>query len=151
MTMESKGKIVEAIKAYAKTGEVAERTGKGDKAGEALEKAENFAAVAWGEKKWDAVIEYAEAYLSNRETPDAHFYLASALKEKGQAAKGLEHVDKAIELAGGKDDGKYFFTKAEIHEALGQKDEAINAYKKVTDAKYSGRAKYKVDQLSGSR
>lgn len=41
--------------------------------------------------------------------------------------------------------------KAEAHEQLGQNDEAIAAYQKVSDTKYSERAQYKIKELSGGK
>jgi len=148
--LEGKGDNVEAIKAYVKAAEMSEKGGKADKAGDLYSKAENFSALAWADKKWDDAITYAETFLALKETADAHYYLAQSLQEKGQNEQALEHANKALEMSGD-DKDKYYFTKAEIHEALGQTGEAVEAYKMVTGSKYGERAKYKVDQLSGGK
>lgn len=148
--LEGKGDNVEAIKAYVMAAEMSEKGGKADKAGDLINKAENFAAVAWGDKKWDDAISYAETFLALKETADAHYYMAQSLQEKGENQKALEHAEKALAMAGD-DKNKFYFTKAEIHEALGQTSEAVDAYKMVGGSKYGERAKYKVDQLSGGK
>ena len=122
---------------------------KEDKANDLSSKAENIVAVSWGKKEWDNTIAYASAFLEEKETPDVHYYLADALKAKGESTKALEHVAKSIELAGDADASKYHMLKAETHEKLGQKADAIAAYKLVKAAKYAERAKYKITELGG--
>ncbi|MCB0548354.1 MAG: hypothetical protein KDD19_12295 [Phaeodactylibacter sp.] len=141
----------EAVIAYIDAGDISIKSKKEDKAEQMYSKAENIIAVAWGDKKWDATSEYAMTFLEKRESPDVHYYLAYALKEKGSADKAVEHADKAIELAGEANASKYYMAKAESLEALGQADAAVEAYKMVNDAKYSERAKYKINELSGGK
>jgi tetratricopeptide (TPR) repeat protein len=150
-SLEDKGEVAEAIKAYINAGQVAEKGEKTKKnAGKYYGKAENIVAVTYGKKKWDDVITYAEAHLALRETNDVHYYMANALSEKGDNAKAKEHIAKAVENLEG-DASKYYFAKGEIHEKLGEKDEAIAAYKMVTAAEYKKRADYQVDKLSGGK
>lgn len=148
--LEDKGDVAESVKAYIKAGEVSEASKKADKAEAMYSKAENIVAVAWGEKKWDDTQAYATAFLETKASPEVHYYLASALKESGDAAKAVEHADKAIELAGG-DKSKYYMVKAESLEKLGQNDAAVAAYKQVSGSKYAERAQYKVKELSGGK
>lgn len=151
-TLEAQGNTVEAIKAYIKGGNVAEKTKNEDKAIPLFSKAENIVAVTWGKKEWDNTIEYAQALLdAERESAEVYYYLADALQAKGQSSEASEKVAKAIELAGDADASKYYFLKAEIHEKLGQSTEAVEAYKQVTDSNYSERAQYKVKELSGGK
>ena len=149
--LEDLDRTAESVAAYIDAGEVSLKAKKADKAEKMYSKAENIIAVAWGDKKWDATAEYAMAFLEKKENPEVHYYLAHAMKEKGNAEKALEHADKAIELANGSDASKYYMAKAESLEALGQSDAAVEAYKMVKDAKYSERAKYKVSELSGGK
>ncbi|MCB0593262.1 MAG: hypothetical protein H6557_27950 [Lewinellaceae bacterium] len=140
-----------AVKAYIDAGDVCLKSKKADKAEQMYSKAENIVAVTWGDKKWDATIEYAMAFLEKKESPEVHYYLAHALKEKGNAEKAVEHADKAIAMAGEGDASKYYMAKAESLEAMGKADAAVEAYKMVKDAKYSERAKYKINELGGGK
>ncbi|MCB9298690.1 MAG: hypothetical protein H6559_37075 [Lewinellaceae bacterium] len=149
--LEGLGKVTESVSAYIDAGDVCIKSKKADKAEKMYSKAENVVAVAWGDKKWDATSEYAMAYLEKRESPEVHYYLAYAEKEKGNAEKAVEHADKAIGLAGEGDASKYYMAKAESLEALGQAEAAVEAYKMVKDAKYNERAKYKINELSGGK
>lgn len=149
--LEGMDKTAESVSAYIEAGDVCAKSKKNDKAEKMYSKAENIVAVAWGDKKWDATGEYAMAFLEKKENADVHYYLAHALKEKGNAEKAVEHADKAIELAGEADASKYYMAKAESLEALGKADAAVEAYKKVVDAKYNERAKYKINELSGGK
>lgn len=148
-SLEGMNNTTEAVKAYIDAGDICLKAKKADKAEQMFSKAENIVAVAWGDKKWDATAEYAMAFLEKKESAEVHYYLAHALKEKGSAAKAVEHADKAIEMAGETDASKYYMAKAESLEALGKSEAAIEAYKMVNDAKYSERAKYKINELSG--
>ncbi|HMP24233.1 MAG TPA: tetratricopeptide repeat protein [Saprospiraceae bacterium] len=148
---EGKGDAVDAVKAYLAASVASEKGGKADRAEELYKKADNFAAVAWGKKQWDVAIACAQAFLEERESADAHYYLAQSLKAKGQNSEALTHAQKAAELTTDTDKDKYYFGLAEIHEALGQKSEAVAAYKMVKGATYGKRAEYKVSQLDGSK
>lgn len=151
-TLEAQGNTLEAVKAYITGGNVAVKTNKADKAAPLFSKAENIVAVTWGKKDWDNTIAYAQAIIeAEKESAEIYYYLADALQAKGQTSDAAEKVAKAIELAGEADTSKYYFLKAEIHEKQGQTAEAIDAYKKVKDAKYAERAKFKVDELGGGR
>ncbi|MCO6492108.1 MAG: tetratricopeptide repeat protein [Phaeodactylibacter sp.] len=149
--LEGLDQAAKSVSAYIDAGDVCLKSKKEDKAEKMYSKAENIVAIAWGDKKWEATIEYATAFLEKRESPEAHYYLAHALKEKGNAEKAVEHADKAIELAGEGDASKYYMAKAESLEALGQAEAAVEAYKMVKDAKYNERAKYKINELSGGK
>lgn len=151
-TLEAQGNTLEAVKAYIQGGNVAEKTKKADKAAPLFSKAENIVALTWADKDWDNTIAYAQAIIeAEKETAEVYYYLADALQAKGQAGDGADKVAKAIELAGDGDASKYYFLKAEIHEKQGQTADAIDAYKKVKDAKYAERAKFKVDELGGGK
>lgn len=150
-SLEDKGNIVEAIPAYIEAAQVAEKgTKTKEDAVELYGKAENIVAVTYGKKEWDNVIAYSNAFLELRETADVHYYLANALAAKGDQATAKTHIDKAIELAEG-DKSKYFFTKGEIHEKLGETADAVSAYKAVTASDYKKRADYQVGKLEGGK
>lgn len=114
-------------------------------------KAANFVAKAYSAKKYDDAIALADAHNALRaEADNVYYYLGASLLEKGDAAKAVAELDKAIELAGeeSEDLSKYFFKKGQSHEKLGQKSDAIAAYGKVTAAKYKKAADYQIDQLN---
>ncbi len=162
---EGKGASNEAVKAYLKAADMTRKVGEAsieagkeergqkliDRADKLVSKASNFAAKAYAEKEYEAAIETAQAFLDVKEDASAHFYLAMSLKSKGKASDAVEHINKAIETGDDADMGKYYFGKGEIHEALGQKSAAIEAYNMVKDAKYAERAKYNANKLEGGR
>ncbi len=153
--LEGKGEDVEAVKAYIAAAGMAKKAKKEERAKKYLAKADNFSAVSYGKKDYDKAIAAAQAFLEDNESADSHYYLAMSLKEKNESSKALEHIGKAIELAGAieeleaDDRDKFFFGKAEIHESLGQKSQAVSAYKMIKGSKYKELAQYKVDELSG--
>ncbi len=138
-----------SVKFYLLASQKAAAADKAERAEGYASKAQNIIAVSWGKKEWDKTIAYANSYLEEKETADVHYYLASSLKAKGDSEKALEHVAKSIELAGDADASKFYMLKAETHEKLGQKSDAVAAYKMVKDAKYAERAKYKIGELGG--
>lgn len=148
--LEGLNQNAEAVKAYLKAAEVSVLNKKEDKAEELNAKAENMVAVTFGDKKWEETINLAQAFLESKETADVHYYLALALKEKGNAGQAVEHGMKAVELASG-DKSKYLMGVAESYEALNQSDKAIEVYKQITDSKYAERAQYKIKELSGGK
>jgi tetratricopeptide (TPR) repeat protein len=148
---EGKGESAAAITAYLEAGNVAEKGGKADKATQYANKAANIVALKKGDKDWENTIICAKAYLEIQESAAVNYYLASALKETGEASKAVECIDKAIAGAAPEDAGKYLLLKAETHEALGQKNEAIRAYGQISDAKFKEHAQYRIKELSGSR
>lgn len=149
--LEDKGEKAASVKAYLTAAEMTKKAGKADRAEQLVSKAANFAAVAFGKKEYAEAIETAETYLAIDSTSsETHYYLSQSLLAKGQKEKALDHAVKSIELAGeASDKNKLYFGKAEAHEALGQKEKALEAYKMVSGDTYAERAKFKVDQLSG--
>lgn len=148
--LEGAGKEVDAVSAYLKAGEVSAKSNKPDKAEQMDKKAENMVALTFADKDWEKTAAMAESFLSMKETPDVHFYMSHALKNQGDTAKAIEHAQKAVEMAE-EDKGKYLMALAESYEAAGQTSEAVEAYKQVPSGKYSERAEYKVNELTGGR
>lgn len=146
--LEAKGEVVASVKAYLKAADMTRKAGRDERADKLVSKASNFAAVAWGKKDWDEAAAAAQAFIDVKENAESYYYMGLALKEKGKLSEALESVDKAIELAE-EDVDRIYYAKGEIHEALGQKSAAIEAYKMVKDAKYVERAKYQIEQLGG--
>ena len=147
---EKMGNDTAAVKAYILAADMTRKAKKEERADKLLSKAENFAAIAKSKKQWDKTIATAQAFLAEKESANAHYYLAEGLKGKKKNAEALEHISKAIEMESG-DKNKLIFSKAEILEGLGQKSKAVEAYKMVNGDKYGERAKYKATQLEGSK
>ncbi len=149
--LDDKGEIAKAVPAYLRAADVCGKSEKTKGKVEQLEsKASNILAVAYSDKKYAETIAAAEAYLEVKDAAEAHYYLAKALLDTGKPADGLTHADLALTMIPeGENESKYHLTKGEAHEALKQSAEAIDAYKKVTEAKYKEVAQYKIDQLEG--
>lgn len=148
MAMNDKGMDKEAMNAFILGSQVAEKGNKQDKATDMMDKATIFVSKAYTSNDWDKTIDLGNAYLEHGQSGDVHFYLARALKEKGDLTKALEHANQAVELTQGGEEGRNFFAQGEIYEAQGNTSEAIAAYKKVPGGTYGKLAKYKVENLA---
>lgn len=148
LSMNAKGNDTEAMNAYIEGSKMAEKSNKQDKAVEMMGKATIFVSKAYSSDDWDKTIELGNSYLTHGESPDVHYFLARALKQKNQLAKALEHANKAIELGEGGDEGRNYFAQGEVYEAMGNTAEASAAYKKVPSGTYSKMAKYKIEQMA---
>lgn len=149
--LEGMDKDKEAMEAYLTAANLAAEGGSSDQTDKIYTKAANFVAKAYGAKKYDDAIALADAHNQLKsDVHDVYYYLGSSLLEKGDAAKALAELDKAIEMAGeGNEElSKYFYKKGQCHEKLGQKENAIAAYGQVTDAKYKEAADYQITQLN---
>ncbi|MCB0688936.1 MAG: hypothetical protein KDC53_20500 [Saprospiraceae bacterium] len=145
--MDDQGLVADAVGAYIKAAEVATAGKKADRAEKYLSRAENMIAVSYGDKKYDDAVAAAEVYLANHESKDVSYYLAKSLVEKGMAGDAVAHAEKAKELGGSEDEGKYILGLAEVYEAAGNKVAAADAYSKVPKGKYYDHAQYKAGQL----
>ncbi len=145
--LDDEGKIGEAVEAYIKAAEVATATDKADRAEAYLSRAANMVAVSYGAKNYDDAIKGGEAYLAAHESADVSYYVAKSLVEKGMASDAVSHAEKALELGGDAEEGKYFLGLAEVYEAAGNKSAAASTYSKVPKGKYFDHAQYKAGQL----
>jgi tetratricopeptide (TPR) repeat protein len=154
--LDGKGDDMEAIKAYVGAAEVAAKSPKTkSKAEDYISAAETKIKNATIKKEYDESIALGKAYMEARGeevdtySPRFHYYFGSALKEKGEVSDALAHVDKAISAAAeDEDSSRYYLLKGECHQALGQKAEAIEAYKMVKSGDYKKVADYNIQQLS---
>lgn len=148
--LEAQGDNVEAVKMYVKAGDMATKAGDDEKSRSYYKKAATFVAKAAVEDQWDATVELATTFFNaGQKDADVYYYYGRAQSAKGNNAGALESVSKALELGESEESSKYYMLKGQVHAALGQKAEAIEAYGKVTDPKYAERAKYEIDQLEG--
>jgi tetratricopeptide (TPR) repeat protein len=154
--LDGKGDDMEAVKAYVGAAGVAAKSAKTkSKAEDYISAAETKIKNATIKKEYDESIALGKAYMEARgeevETysPRFHYYFGTALKEKGEVSDALAHADKAISALGEEDDSsRYYLLKGECHQALGQKAEAIDAYKMVKSGDYKKVADYNIQQLS---
>ncbi|GJM33054.1 MAG: hypothetical protein DHS20C18_20550 [Saprospiraceae bacterium] len=149
--LDDKGEIAKAVPAYLHAAEMCSKKEKTKGKVASLEsKASNILALAYSDKKYAEAIAASEAYLEVKDAAEAHYYLAKALLDTGKATDALTHADQAITMIPeGEDPSKYHMAKGEVHEALKQSDSAVEAYKKVSDAKYAKLAKYRIEQIGG--
>lgn len=150
-TLEGMDKDQDAMVAYLNAATLAEEGGKSDQTDKIFIKAANFVAKAYAAKKYDDAIALADAHNQLKgDVHDIYYYLGASLLEKGDAAKALAELGKAIEMAGeGNEElSKYYYKKGQCHEKLGQKSEAIAAYGAVSDPKYKEAADYQINQLN---
>lgn len=145
--LDDQGKTAEAIAAYIKAAEIATAGDKADRAEKYLGRCENMIAVSYGDKKYDDAVAAAEVFLASHESKEVSYYLAKSLVEKGMASDAVAHAEKAHELGGAEDEGKYIVGLAEVYEAAGNKVAAADAYSKVPQGKYYDHAQYKAGQL----
>lgn len=145
--LDDQGQVAKAVEGYIKAAEVATAGNKADRAEKYLSRAENMIAVSYGDKKYDEAILAAEVFLGNHESMEVSYYLAKSLVEKGKASDAVVHAEKAKDLGGDAEEGKYILALAEVYEALGNKDAAADAYSKVPKGKYYDHAQYKAGQL----
>jgi len=147
---EGQGKKVDAVKAYLAAAAKSTAEGKADKTAKREKKAATMVGKLFVSKDYDTAIAAGEAFLSMKDdAAEVQYYVARSYGEKGDAAKSLEHAEKAVTLAGGAGEDKYFYAQATQLEALGRKSDAVAAYKKITGDKYKKQATYKITELGG--
>ncbi|MEM0992987.1 MAG: tetratricopeptide repeat protein [Bacteroidota bacterium] len=102
-------------------------------------------------KKYDAIIEKAEAHPVALKNADVSYYVAKAYSSKKDYEKALMHAQAATAAApDGKDKGKFYMLEGEINTKLTKTGDAIAAYKKVeSGSKYADRAAYLIKELGG--
>ena len=147
---EAKDMEAEAVAAYITAGDVAIKSGKKDKAQPLYDKAANIVELVAASSDWDLTMACVSAFTDGgQEAAEVYYAAAKAYDGQGDAGAALEQIEKAIAAAGDEDASKFYFLKGECHGKLGQKTAAIEAYGKVTEAKYAERARYEIDQLNG--
>lgn len=146
--LDDKGDKVKAVGAYMAAAKVCDMSDKTKDKVESMEtKATNTVIRLFLDEQVDETLEAAEAYLAIKESPDVLTYKAKALAAKGNNDGALTAIGKAADMAdqaANKD--LVYFTKGEIHQALGQSSDAIASYK-MAGGKYADAAKYKITEL----
>lgn len=139
---------VEAVSAYLAAAAVCAKSEKTKDKVESMEtKATNTVIRLFLDGKMDETLAAGEAFLAVKESADVYCYQAKALLAKGKKDDAAGAADKAVALLAQDSNADLcYFTKGEVYEALGQKAEAVSAYK-MAGGKYADAAKYKVDEL----
>lgn len=148
MCVEKGGDKIATINAYIKAGDM--NAAKPDRAGKMYKKAQNTVGKLYTSKDYDTAIAGGQAFLAARpDNADVNYYVARAMIEKGDNEAALVHADNAVTLAtaAASIQDKFYIAKAKALENLKRMDEAIAAYKMVTDEKYLKQAKYKIETL----
>lgn len=146
--LDDKGEKVKAVGAYMMAAEVCNKSEKTKDKVESMEnKATNTVIRLFLDEKVDETLEAAEAYLAIKESPDVLTYKAKALSAKGDNAAALTAIEKAAGMADqASNKDLVYFTKGEVHQALGQNSEAIDSFK-MAGGKYADAAQYKITEL----
>ncbi len=140
-------KTTMAVESYMNAATVATEAGKADRAERYSSRAGNLVGLAYGDEKYDEAIEAGEKFLESTDDKDVRYYMAKCLIAKGQPSDALAHAEKALEMGGLEEEGKYQMIVAESYEAAGNNDAAAMAYSKVPAGKYAEVAKYKANDL----
>ncbi len=148
-SFDEQDQTAKAVEAYLNAAEIATTAGKADRAEKYTKRAGNIVGLAYGDKKYDDAIAAGELFVLAQDDADVRYYIAKSLAAKGKPSDALEHANKAKELGGMEDEGKYQMLVAETLEATGNKSAAASAYKNVpASGKYAKVAKYKADELA---
>jgi len=147
-THDEQDNVKEAVGSYIAAADIATSAGKADRAERYISRAGNIVGLTYGDKKYDDAIAAGELFLETQDDAGVRYYVAKALAAKGKPSDALDHANKAMELGGLEDEGKYQMLVAETLEATGNKSAAAAAYAKVPAGKYAKVAKYKADELT---
>lgn len=147
--LNAQGQSVEAVKTYFKSAELSEKAGKAKSAEKTIKSALVVVNKLYSAKKYDKTIEAGTVFLENKESHKVYYYVAKSYEKKKDNKNALEHINKAVELAGDQISDKYYWAQGNMAEKAGQKDVALAAYKKITEAKYKENADFKIKELEG--
>jgi tetratricopeptide (TPR) repeat protein len=151
------GSESEAVLAYIVAGDQAMATSNNkDKAPQLYRKAQNFSAVAYiKDDNFEEAIKLADVYMEAR--PDgndayiAAYYKAAAFNKMEKDADALPAIQVAVAALPEDEDGdKYHLLHGLVQQALGNNEDAIAAYAKVTgteNADYKAAAQSRIDAL----
>lgn len=147
-SLDEQDSVQQAVAAYVEAADIATAAGKADRAERYISRAGNIVGLTYGDKKYDEAIAAGELYLATQDDAGVRYYVAKALAAKGKPSDALDHANKAMELGGMEDEGKYQMLVAETLEATGNKSAAAAAYGRVPPGKYAKVAQYKADELT---
>ncbi len=151
--LDGKGEKTAAVKAYIAAADLAEKSGKADRAVQLVKKAGSIVGKLYSGKNYAGAIEAGKAHLELKEAGNVHYYLAQSFSKTKDNATAATHIVKAVDLtaaAGTAVPDKYYWAQGNILEATGKKADALAAYKKITGEKYKANADFKVKELGGA-
>ena len=147
--LEAKGKKLEAVSAYVNAAQMATTAQKAKRAASRYKKARTMVGKMFVAKEYDNAIAAGTSFIAvNDDDADVHYYMSKSLAEKGDNETASSHMTKAITLKGADVPAKYLYAQGQQLEKLGKKQDAVAAYKKITDAKYKKQADYRISELS---
>jgi len=150
--LDGKGEKTAAVTAYIGAADLAEKSGKADRAVQLVKKAGSIVGKMYSGKNYAGAIEAGKAHLALKETDKVHYYIAQSYAKQSDNATAATHIVKAVEMAeasGTAVPDKYYWAQGNILEATGKKTDALAAYKKITGEKYKANADFKVKELGG--
>ncbi len=151
--LDGKGEKTEAVKAYIAAADLAEKSGKADRAVQLVKKAGSIVGKLYSGKNYAGAIEAGKAHLELKEAEKVHYYMGQSFSKTKDNTNAATHINKAVELAeasGAAVPDKYYWAQGNILEATGKKTDALAAYKKISGEKYKANADFKVKELGGA-
>ncbi len=148
--LEKQGKVQEAVTSYLKSAKMALDAGKTKSSASRYKKVRIMIGKKYVAKEYDDAIAAGQAFIAQNDTDaDVFYYMAQSYGKKNDFEAGVEHITKAIELAGENTPDKYLYAQGSMLEKLGKKSEAVAAYQKITEEKYKAQADYRIGELKG--
>jgi len=144
--LDDQGKSTDAMTAYMKAADMAKAEGKAKKESEVYKRAKSLVSSSYNAKAYDDVVSLGNSYVSKKDHAEVRYYMAKSLMETGKHTDALPHLEKALTLAPKKKD-RIIYAKAQSLEKLGKNQQAVVAYKLITDEKYKKTADYKISTL----
>lgn len=151
--LNGKGEKTAAVKAYIAAADLAEKSGKSERAVQLIKKAGSIVGKLYTGKDYAKAIEAGKAHLELKETHKVHYYLGQSFSKSKDNANAATHLAKAVEMAeasGSAAPDKYYWAQGNVLEVTGKKADALAAYKKITGEKYKANADFKVKELEGA-
>ena len=148
--LEGKGETLESIKAYLAAADLAEKSGKAERAGKLVKKAGSMVGKLYSNKDYANATTIGKAFLELKDIHKVNYYVAKSLEKQKDNASAVAYINKAVELAtasGTAVPDKYFWAQGNILEATGSKATAKTAYQKITGDKYKANAEYRLKEL----
>ncbi len=147
---EEQGESVKAVTEYVTAGDKGIAENKADRAESRYKRAGTIVGKLYVAKDFDTAVAAGEAFIAlKKDDADVYYYVSRAHAEKGSNELALEHINTAISLSGDSVNDKFYYALASTLEAVGKNDEAVTAYKKITDETYKAHAEYRIRELGG--
>ena len=136
----------DALNAYFDAADLAIAAGKEDKAKDYVDRAGKIVSKAYFDKEYESAVANGTKLIERMDDAGVRYYLAKSLIKLNNGSEAIPHAEKAKELGGSEDEGKYIMVYAEALEASGDMTAAKKAFAEVPQGKYYEVAQYKVNQ-----